>query len=101
MYKTMIEARKPIKVVARLFKGPDDQWGVRPGAMVVYATDKTNPNAEMTIFRLTDTGEMRSTHTGMVEWLEETARRRLKEALQLDAQEALKLVIESEIKIEP
>jgi hypothetical protein len=101
MYKTMIEARKPIKLVARLFKGPDDQWGVRPGAMVVYATDKTNPNAEMTIYRLVDTGETRPTHTGIVEWLEEKARRRIKEALQLDEQKTLKLVIESEIKIEP
>ena len=34
MYKSMIEARKPNKVVARAFKGPDGQWGVRPGAGV-------------------------------------------------------------------
>jgi len=101
MYKSMIEARKPIKLVARLFKGPDDQWGVRPGAVVFYATEKTNPNAEMTLYRLIDTGETRPTHTGIVEWLEEKARRRLKEALQLEEREALKLVIGSEIKIEP
>jgi len=101
MYKTMIEARKPIRLVARLFKGPDDQWGVRPGAMVVCATDKTNPNAEMSLYRLVDTGETRPTQTELVKWLEEKARQRLKEALQLDEQEALKLVIESEIKSEP
>ena len=100
MYKTMIEARKPIKLVARLFKGPDDQWGVRPGAMVV-ATDKTNPNAEMSLYRLVDTSETRPTYTELVKWLEEKARQRLKEALQLDEQEAMKLVIESEIKSEP
>jgi hypothetical protein len=48
-----------------------------------------------------DTGETRPTHAGIVEWLEEKARRGVKEALHLDEQETLKLVIESEIKIEP
>ena len=69
--------------------------------MVVYATDKTNPNAGMTLYRLIDTGETRPTHAGIVEWLEEKARRGVKEALHLDEQETMKLVIESEIKIEP
>jgi hypothetical protein len=69
--------------------------------MVVYVTDQTTPNAEMTLYRLVDTGETRPTPTGIVEWLEEKARRHLKEALQLDEQDALKLVIESEIKMEP
>jgi len=100
MYKTMIEARKPIKLVARLFLRPDGQWGVRPGAVVVYATEKTNPNAEMIRFQSIDTGETRSTNAGIVEWLEEKARRGVMEALRIDEQESLKLLIESEIKIE-
>lgn len=100
MYKTMIEARKPIKLVARLFLGPDGQWGVRPGAVVVYATEKTNPNGEMIRFQSIDTGETRSTNAGIVEWLEEKARRGVMEALRIDEQESLKLLIESEIKIE-
>jgi len=101
MYKTMIEARKPIKLVARLFLRPDGQWGVMPGAVVVYATEKTNPNAEMIRFQSIDTGETMPTNAGIVEWLEEKARRGVKEALRLDEQETMKLVIESEIKIEP
>ena len=101
MYKSMIEARKPIKLVARLFMGPDGQWGVRPGAVVVYATEKTKPNTEMIRFQSIDTGETRPTNEGIVEWLEEKARRAVKEALRLDEQETIKLVIESDIKIEP
>ena len=101
MYKSMIEARKPIKVVARAFKGPDGQWGVRPGAVVLYATEKTKPNTEMILCQSIDTGETRPTNEGIVEWLEEKARRGVKEALQLNEQEAMKLVIESDIKIEP
>jgi len=101
MYKAMIEARKPIKVVARLFLGPDGQWGVRPGAVVVYATEQTTPSTEMLRFQSIDTGETRPTNAGIVEWLEEKARRGVKDALQLDEQEAMKLVIEPEIRIEP
>jgi hypothetical protein len=101
MYKSMIEARKPIKLVARLFKGPDGQWGVRPGAVVVYATEKTKPNTEMIRCQSIETGETRPTNAGILEWLEGKARRGVKEALHLDEQEAVKLVIESEIKIEP
>jgi hypothetical protein len=101
MYKSMIEARKPIKVVARAFKGPDGQWGVRPGAVVVYATEKTKPDTQMILGLSVATGETRPTHEGIVAWLEEKARRGVKEALYLDEQEAMKLVIESDIKIEP
>ena len=101
MYKSMIEARKPIRVVARLFVGANGQWGVRPGAVVVYATEQTKPNAEMLRFQSIDTGETRPSNAGIVEWLEEKARRGVKEALHLDEQETMKLVIESEIKIEP
>jgi hypothetical protein len=36
-----------------------------------------------------------------VKWLEEKARRGVKEALHLDEQETMKLVIEPTIKIEP
>jgi len=61
--------------------------------VVVYPTDKTQPNAEMIRFQSIDTGETRPTCAGIVEWLEEKARCGVKEALQL--------VIESEIKIEP
>ena len=95
MYKTMVEARKPIKIVARLFLA-EGQWGVRPGAMVVYAKESTSP----VLCLLIETGETRPTQTAIVEWLEGRARHSVKEALQLDEEEALKLVIESEIKIE-
>jgi hypothetical protein len=101
MYKTIIEDRKPIKVVARLFLGPDGQWEVRPGAVVVYAAEQSTPSTEMLRFQSIDTGETRPTNAGMVEWLEEKARRGVREALRLDEQESLKLLIESEIKIEP
>ena len=101
MYRSMIEARKPIQIVARAFKGPDGQWGVMPGAVVFYATEKTKPNTEMILCRSIDTGEMRPTYEGIVEWLEEKARRGVKEALHVDEQEAMKLVIEHDIKIEP
>ncbi len=101
MYKSMVEARKPIKVVARLFLGPDGQWGARPGAVVVYVKETTVPSTEVIQFQSIDTGETRPTNAGMVEWLEQKARRGVREALHLDEQEALKLVIESEIKIEP
>jgi len=97
----MIEARKPIKVVARAFKGPDGQWGVMPGAVVLYATEKTKPNTEMILCQSIDTGEIRPTYEGIAEWLEAKARRGVKEALHLDEQETMKLVIESDIKIEP
>jgi len=97
----MIEARKPIKVVARAFKGPDGQWGVMPGAVVLYATEKTKPNSEMILCQSIDTGEIRPTYEGIAEWLEAKARRGVKEALHLDEQETMKLVIESDIKIEP
>jgi hypothetical protein len=100
MYKSMIEARKPIKVVARLFMA-DGQWGVRSGAVVVYTPDQAQSSPDMLRFQSIDTGETRPTHAGMVEWLEEKARRGVREALHLDEQEALNLVIESEIKIEP
>ena len=95
MYKTMMEARKPIKIVARLFLA-DGQWAVRPGAMVVYAKESISPVLCLTI----ETGETRPSQAAIVEWLEEKARRGVKEALHLDEQEASKLVIESEIKIE-
>ena len=101
MYRSMIEARKPIKVVARAFKGPDGQWGVLPGAVVLYATEKTKPNSEMILCQSIDTGEIRPTYEGIAEWLEAKARRGVKEALHLDEQETMKLVIESDIKIEP
>src|SRR5689334_10130543 len=101
MYRSMIEARKPIKVVARAFKGPDGQWGVLPGAVVLYATEKTKPNSEMILCQSIDTGEIRPTYEGIAEWLEAKARRSVKEALHLDEQETMKLVIESDIKIEP
>ena len=101
MYRSMIEARKPIKVVARAFKGPDGQWGVMPGAVVLYATEKTKPNTEMILCQSIDTGEIRPTYEGIAEWLEANARRGVKEALHLDEQETMKLVIESDIKIEP
>ena len=100
MYRSMIEARKPIKVVARLLQRPDGQWGVTPGAVVFYATEKTAPNTEMILCQSIDTGETRPTNEGIVAWLEEKARRGVKEALHLDEQETMKLVIESEIKIE-
>ena len=100
MYKSMIEARKPIKVVARAFKGPDGQWGIRPGAVVLYATEKTKPDTQTILGLAVATGETRPTKEGIVEWLEEKARRAVKEALHLDEQEAMKLVIESDIKIE-
>ena len=100
MYKSMIEARKPIKVVARLFMA-DGQWGVRPGAVVVYVTETTKPSTEMIQLQSIDTGETRPTHAGMVEWLQEKARRGVKDALHLDEQEAMKLVIEPEITIDP
>ena len=67
----MIEARKPIKVVARAFKGPDGKWGVRPGAVVLHATEKTKPNTEMILCQSIDTGEIRPTYEGIAEWLEE------------------------------
>jgi hypothetical protein len=101
MYRSMIEARKPIKVVARAFKGSDGQWGVMPGAVVLYATEKTKPNTEMILCQSIDTGEIRPTYEGIAEWLEAKARRGVKEALHLDEQETMKLVIESDIKIEP
>ncbi|HZC82335.1 MAG TPA: hypothetical protein VE222_11600 [Nitrospiraceae bacterium] len=101
MYRSMIEARKPIKIVARAFKGPDGQWGVMPGAVVFYATEKTKSNAEMILCQSIDTGEIRPTYEGIVKWLEEKARRGVKEALHLDEQETMKLVIEPTIKIEP
>ncbi|MEP6959523.1 MAG: hypothetical protein ABI980_12405 [Nitrospirota bacterium] len=101
MYRSMIEARKPIKVVARAFKGPDGQWGVRPGAVVLYATEKTKPDTQTILGLSVATGETRPTNEGIVEWLEEKARRAVKEALRLDEQESMKLVIESDIKIDP
>lgn len=101
MYKSMIEARKPIKVVARAFKGPDGQWGVMPGAVVFYATEKTKPNSETILCQSIDTSEIRPTYEGIAEWLEKKARRGIKEALHLDEQETMKLVVESDIKIEP
>src|SRR5262245_3031489 len=99
MYKTQVEARKPVKIVARLLLGPDGQWGVKPGAVVVY-TEQTTPSTEMVRFQSMDTEETRPTQSAMVEWLQEKARRGVREALHLDEQEALKLVIESEIKNE-
>jgi hypothetical protein len=101
MYRSMIEARKPIKVVARAFKGPDGQWGVMPGAVVLYATDKTKPDTQTILGLPVATGETMPTYEKIVEWLEEKARRGVKEALHLDEQEAMKLVIKSNIKIEP
>jgi len=101
MYKSMIEARKPIKVVARAFKGPDGQWGVRPGAVVFYATEKAKPNTETILCQAIDTRDVRPTYEGIAEWLEEKARRAIQDALHLDEQEAMKLATESDIKIEP
>lgn len=100
MYKTMMESRKPIKIVARLFVAADGQWGVRPGAAVLYAIEPTKPGTETVLFQSIDTGDTRSTQAGMIEWLEGRARRRVKEALQLKEEEALKLVIETDIRIE-
>ena len=101
MYKSMIEARKPIKVVARAFKGPDGQWGVMPGAVVLYATEKANPDTQTILGLSVAMGDTRPTSEGIVTWLEEKARRAVKEHLHLDEQEAMKLAFESEIKIEP
>ena len=91
----MMEARKPIKIVARLFLA-DGQWGVRPGAAALYAKESISSVHCL----LLATGETRPTQAAIVEWLEENARRGVKEALQLNEQEAVKLVIESDIKNE-
>ena len=74
--------------------------GSEAGAVVLHATEKTKPNTEMILCQSIDTGEIRPTYEGIAEWLEEKARRGVKEALHLDEQETIKLVIESDIKIE-
>ena len=99
MYRTMMEARKPIKIVARAFKGPDGQWGVMPGAVVFFAPDQSKPDTQMIRGISVSAGETRPTYEALVEWLEEKARREVKEVLALDDQDSMKLVIESEIKI--
>jgi hypothetical protein len=62
----MIEARKPIKVVARAFKGPDGQWGVMPGAVVLYGTEKPKPDTQMILGLSVATGETMPTYEGIV-----------------------------------
>ena len=84
MYKSMIEARKPIKVVARAFKGPDGQWGIRPGVVVLYATEKTKPDTQAILGLSVATGETRPTYEGIVAWLEEKAHREVKATLSVD-----------------
>ena len=101
MYRSMIKARKPLKVVARAFKRPDGQWGIIPGAIVFYANEKTKPDTQIILGLSVVMGETRPTYEGIVAWLEEKARRAVKEELHLDEQESMTLAIESDIKIEP
>ena len=67
----------------------------------VVRNRKGEPRYSQTILGLSVAmGDTRPTSEGIVTWLEEKARRAVKEHLHLDEQEAMKLTIESEIKVE-
>jgi hypothetical protein len=89
-----------IRLTARVVEGSRGQWGVQPGAMVWYGTEKRHNNIELDLAKSIDTGETRSSYEGIVEWLEEKARRAVKDAFGLDDQQGNKLVIKVEVSTE-
>ena len=89
-----------IRLTARVFEGSPSQWGVRPGAIVWYGTEKRHHNIELDLAISIDTGETRSSYEGIVEWLEEKTRRALKDEFGLDDQQGNKLVIKADVSTE-
>ncbi len=89
-----------LKLQARVFEASSGHWGVRPGAIVWYATARQG-SVDTDVSTSVDTGETRPTYKEIVEWLEIKTRQAVGEALGLTKQERNELVINPEIEIDP